>query len=192
MKFSTFAFGVGVFALVVSVASCRSTPRAFEDPFSTLSEQAQQLTGQGAVVAVGQGSDLAGRSDIARDKAGIDATARVAAQFETKVQQLTKSFTETLAGSSSLGQETNDAFSKAMETLVKQTLTGVRQYGKIMYIKEGQKITAAIIMGIDPKQVAETVKKQAQNTDPKLYERFLASKAYQELEDQMKAYDSSK
>ena len=191
MKLRNFLVVAVAFALVFTVSSCRTTAKAFDDPFASLSEQANRLSEQGSVVAVGQGVDQGGRSDIARDKAIIDATARVGAQFETKVQQLTKSFTESLSGSTSIGQETNDAFSTAMETLVKQTLTGVRQFGKIMYIKEGNKITASLIMGIDPRQVAETIKKQAQTTDSKLYERFLASKAYKELDDQMKNYDST-
>ncbi|MEI8093052.1 MAG: hypothetical protein WCG80_02470 [Spirochaetales bacterium] len=192
MKLFRGAF-VAVAALVaLSLSACASMPVAMADPFAKLSEQAQTLTERGVVVGQGIGIDNASRQDIARQKAIIDATAQVAQTFNVKVEGLTKSFTESLSGSTSDGQETNDAFSRALKTAVKQSLSGIRQFGLVMYTKEANKVTASVLMGIDPKAANQSMIDEVKKTDPKLYERFRASKAYDELSSEMDKYDATK
>jgi hypothetical protein len=183
-------FNLGVLFVALLATSCASM--AISDPFAVLTTQQQSLQDKGVVVGQGIGVDNGGRQDIARQKALIDATAAVAQQFNVKVEGLTKSFTESLSGSTSTGQETNDAFSRALKTAVKQSLSGIRQFGVVMYVKEGNKITASVLMGIDPKSANQSMIDEVKKTDPKLYERFRASKAYDELSSEMDKYEPTK
>jgi hypothetical protein len=178
--------------VTISMTSCISFQRPMSDPFAAMTTQQQALQDKGVVVGQGIGVDNAGRQDIARQKAIIDATATVAQNFNVKVEGLTKSFSESLSGSTSIGQETNDAFSRALKTAVKQSLSGIRQFGAVMYVREGNKITASVLMGIDPKSANQSMFDEVKKTDPKLYERFRASKAYDDLATEMDKYDSAK
>lgn len=179
-------------ATLLVLTSCETPPKPpveSDAPFADLYAQAADLKSRGVLVALGTGIDANGRFDIALDKATIDAQAKVSQAMESKVQSLTKSFTESLSGSTSEGTELNEAFSKTITVASKQTLSGVTTLSKPKQLKDGKKITVAVLMGIDPKTLNSSLINQVQTADPKLYERFRASKAYDELKSEMDGYD---
>jgi len=171
-----------------------SAPVAIEDPFGALTDQAMALTAKHVVCAVGKGIDMSGRMDIAEKKARIDAQAQIAQLFELKVSNLQKSFQETLSGNTSDAdkQELNEAFSSATKTVASQTLQGIQAMARTKFLKDptNGSITAAVLLGIDPKLVSESLVNNIK-TQPKLYERFRATEGYAELDKEAKALDDA-
>ena len=204
MKIVNRLFVGAVMASALVLASCASAPPpapakaaepvAIEDPFGALTDQAMALTAKHVVCADGKGIDMSGRMDIAEKKARIDAQAQIAQLFELKVSSLQKSFQETLSGNTSDAdkQELNEAFSSATKTVASQTLQGIMPMAKTKFLKDptNGSISAAVLLGIDPKLVSESLVNNIK-TQPKLYERFRATEGYAELDKEAKALDAS-
>ena len=55
--------------------------------------------------------------------------------------------------------------------------------------KETKQFTAAVVVAVEPNTVNMSIFDEMQNKKPKLYERFRASKAYDELKGEMEEYE---
>jgi len=180
--------------LVVALAlmtSCESMPQTIEDPFGVLSDQVNELNSKGTLAAEGRGVDMASRTDIAREKAILAGTAALTKMMEQKVSVLDKQFQESLSGTTSVGEEINDAMSRTIKTVASQTMKGVRQMSKVMFVKTGSKIEAAVIMGVESRIFNSALLDQIK-AQPKLYERFRATEAYKDLEAEVAQLNAAK
>jgi hypothetical protein len=171
----------------ISLGSC-STLRSLADPINGLDDQVALLQDKGVVAAKGEAVERSGRKDIARDKAVLDGTNQVARQFQVKVQSLTKSFSQS-SGSNAFDQETADSFSRALSSSVNQVLSGVRQYGKVVYVTEGSSVRAGVVMGVDPKVANQAMIDQVKAADAAVFERFRGTSLYQKLVAEMTQVD---
>ncbi len=181
-------------ALIISCGSSNpkvsaSNPNAMEvieDPFQDLTDLSNKIIESGGVAAVGQGTSM--RQDLAKKKAVTDAMGNLAQVFNTKVQRLNKSFQEEIGSTND--SEINEAFSSVTKTLTSQLLRGaVTKKVKFMRNKETGQITAAAVVAIDPKTLNQSILDELQNKKPQLYQRFRATKAYEELKNEMQEYE---
>ncbi|HHE54380.1 MAG TPA: hypothetical protein ENL21_01260 [Caldithrix abyssi] len=181
-------------ALIISCGSSNpkvaaSNPNAMEvieDPFQDLTDLSNKIIESGGVAAVGQGTSM--RQDLAKKKAVTDAMGNLAQVFNTKVQRLNKSFQEEIGSTND--SEINEAFSTVTKTLTSQLLRGaVTKKVKFMRNKETGQITAAAVVVIDPKTLNQSILDELQNKKPQLYQRFRATKAYEELKKEMEDYE---
>jgi len=181
-------------ALIISCGSSNpkvaaSNPNAMEvieDPFQDLTDLSNKIIESGGVAAVGQGTSM--RQDLAKKKAVTDAMGNLAQVFNTKVQRLNKSFQEEIGSTND--SEINEAFSTVTKTLTSQLLRGaVTKKVKFMRNKETGQITAAAVVAIDPKTLNQSILDELQNKKPQLYQRFRATKAYEELKKEMEDYE---
>ncbi len=191
--FLTLIFVIGT-ALMISCGSSNpkvaaSDPGAMEvieDPFQDLTDMANKIIESGGVAAVGQGTSA--RQDLAKKKAVTDAMGNLAQVFNTKVQRLNKSFQEEIGSTND--SEINEAFSTVTKTLTSQLLRGaVTKKVKFMRNKQTGQITAAAVVAIDPKTLNQSILDELQNKKPQLYQRFRATKAYEELKKEMEEYE---
>lgn len=186
---------VAMFFITALVMSCGGSKKAvvpnsgmevISDPFQDLTDMANQIIQAGGVAAVGQGTSA--RMDIAKKKAVTDAQGRLAEIFNLKVQKLKKSFQEEVGSSND--SEINEAFSTVVKTLTSQLLRGaITKKVKYMRDKNTGQITAAVVVAIEPNVVNMSILDEMKSKKPKLYERFRASKAYDELKQEMKDYE---
>ena len=206
MKVVSYFLATAVGATALILASCASTPAAapapapapapalvaIVDPFGALQDKHDELVLKHVICAVGKGTDST-RMDIAEKKARIDAQAQIAELMGVKVDTLKKQFLETLSGNTSDSDkaELNEAFSQATKTVASQVLVGAQPMAKTMYLKDPTTgaIQAAILIGIDPKLVSESLVNDIK-TQPKLYERFRATQGYADLDKEVKALDA--
>lgn len=181
-------------ALIISCGSSNpkvaaSNPNAMEvieDPFQDLTDLSNKIIESGGVAAVGQGTSM--RQDLAKKKAVTDAMGNLAQVFNTKVQRLNRSFQEEIGSTND--SEINEAFSSVTKTLTSQLLRGaVTKKVKFMRNKETGQITAAAVVVIDPKTLNQSILDELQNKKPQLYQRFRATKAYEELKKEMEDYE---
>lgn len=179
---------LGALAVLILVA-CASTPKAIDGLFPELEQKALDLNNGGTVAALGIGIDLTGRFDFASQKAQLDGRAKVAQQYESTINGLVNQFAETLNGSTSAGTETNETFKTAVSNVFKRTLNGVRALTTSQQIKEKGKLTVGVVMGVDAKLLNTTLLDEVKSVDPKLYERFRSSQAFEELKKATEALD---
>ncbi len=157
-----------------------------EDPFQDLTDLSNKIIESGGVAAVGQGTSA--RQDLAKKKAVTDALGNLAQIFNTKVQRLNKSFQEEIGSAND--SEINEAFSTVTKTLTSQLLRGaITKKVKYLRNRETGQITAAVVVAIDPKTLNQSILDELQNKKPQLYQRFRATKAYEELKKEMEEYE---
>ncbi len=131
------------------------------------------------------------REDFAEQKAIIEAQRLISQRYETKVAGLTKRFAEEVSGNTSKGgAEINELFSNTIKASTKTVLQGATKLKppKTFKSKKSGKFTCYVVYGIDPDNLNQSIMDQAK-TNPKLYERFRASQAFQDLQKEMEAYD---
>ncbi len=157
-----------------------------EDLFQDLMDMVNLIIDAGGVAAVGQG--ISKRMDFAKKKAVTDAQGQLSEIFNTKVNRLKKSFAEEIGSADD--PEINEAFTDVVKTLSSTVLRGaVVKKVKYMRDKETGQITAAAVIAIEPNKINMSILDELKNKKPKLYERFRASQAYDELKKEMEAYE---
>ncbi len=186
--------------LLVFLASCGGSADATKadlddgyeeiaDPFSDLQEMANKTVEGGGVAAVGTGTST--RMDLAKDKARTDGQAKLAETFDAKVQNLKERFLEEIG--SDERSEVNEAFTSVTKVLSSQVLRGaIMTKSKFIKDKSTGKLTAGVVMSIDPKMLDQSILDEMRSSKPKLYERYRASEAYKRLKDEMEKYEAEK
>ncbi len=160
--------------------------QAYEDPFQDLTDMSNAIIDAGGVAAVGQG--ISKRQDFAKKKAVTDAQGQLAEIFNTKVQRLKKNFAEEIGSADD--SEINEAFTEVTKTLSSTMLKGaITKKVKYMRDKDTKQFTAAVVVAIEPNKVNMSIFDEMKNKRPKLYERFRATKAYDELKKEMDTYE---
>ncbi|MBN1182353.1 MAG: hypothetical protein JXB49_08715 [Bacteroidales bacterium] len=176
---------LSMFAL--SFMNCAGGIAVQSDPFEMLQQKANKIIESGGVAAVGEREGA--RADIAKEKATTAARALIAQSFETKVEDLRKMFLEEIG---STDAEINEAFTAVTKTVTNQTLVGsVVIDSKYYNNKKTNRVHYAVLVGINPKTLDQSILDEMQKK-PKLYERFRASKAYEELDREMQDYEKEK
>lgn len=170
-------------SLMVGCGGSEATSKS--SPYNELMKIAQTMRKAGAIADVGQGQSK--REDLAREKAQTDGRAKLAIGMEAKVQVLQKKFVEEIG--SNEDTEINEAFSSVTKTMASTVLQGAFPEEERMTEKDGI-ITIYTIMAIDPATFNKSFTDEMKSK-PKVYERFRASQAYDDLKTEMDAYEAS-
>lgn len=133
-----------------------------------------------AVVGLGQSKDLS----MAREKAIMNAQRLLAETMSTKIEALKKSFSE------EVGEEMNDFFSIVSKSKTIQELRGARQINSdIMTVNK--EITYFVIMELSPEIILKSIEDEI-NREKALYNRYQATKAFDELKQEVDDYNEYK
>lgn len=188
MKKVLVLFMLAVFGLIL-LTGCGGSKQvsAEKNPYLQMQKRANEFNKNGAVAVVGQGESS--REDIARKKSYTDARANLADALEAKVQTLSKSFLEEVGTSGD--SEINEAFSRTTKVMSSSVLKGSFPEDEVMVEKES-KITIYTLMVINPATFNQSLLDEMNKSgNKKLYERFRASQAYDELNNEMEKYEES-
>jgi ribosomal protein S20 len=184
MKKGLILMLVAVFALSMLSGCGGSKGTSTTSPYNELMKMAQAIREAGGIADVGQGQSS--REDIARQKAQNNGRQQLALALESKIQVLQKNFLEEIG--SNMETEVNEAFSSVSKTMASTTLRGVFPEEERMVTKDGL-ITVYVLMAMDPATFNQSFLDELQSK-PKVYERFRASQAYEELKSEMEAYEA--
>ena len=158
---------------------------AYEDPFQDLQDMSAAIIDAGGIAAVGQSESA--RQDLAKKKAVTDAQGQLAEIFNTQVNRMKKMFQEEIG--SAEDSEINEAFTTVTKVLTSTMLQGaITKKTKYMRDPQSGKFTAAALVAIEPDKVNMSILDEVKKGKPKLYERFRASQAYEELDQAMEKY----
>ncbi|MEA1986387.1 MAG: hypothetical protein U9N76_02720 [Candidatus Marinimicrobia bacterium] len=180
---------LAAFSLVL-LSSCggSKTVSGKKSPYMQLQAKAREYNARGAVAVVGQGQSA--REDIARKKSHTASRANLAEALETKVQTMSKQFLEEVGSAGD--SEINEAFSKTTKTMASATLKGSFPQDEVITEKDGI-IKIYTLMVIDPATFNQSILDEMNKSgNKKLYERFRASQAYDELNKEMEAFEATK
>ena len=145
---------------------------------------------QGSVAGIGRGSSK--RTELASDKAIARARKAIAKSFEVRVQNLTKDFQEELG--EDFDTEFNEAFSSATKIATDKNLKGtVPREQEFMEVKleNGQAgYKCYVVVAVDLNMLTQSFEDELKNKNKKLYERFRASEAFNELDEHFENNES--
>ena len=178
---------LGLFSLMVcaGLAGCKSTPPADSDEsmFDAMQQMVAEISEEGGMAAVGIGESR--KIDVAIAKAKLEARKNLAQLVQVKIENLEKAFVEEVGDAET--SEINELFSSATKQITSQTLQGTTPRIQ-KYDSEDGVTTAYVLMVLNPDIIPNTLK----NSSAKhLYERFRASKAFEELDKEIKEFEAA-
>ncbi|QHI69019.1 LPP20 family lipoprotein [Tichowtungia aerotolerans] len=177
----------------VLFAGCASTPdtpeqhsienaREHKSLFDDFQKQSAKIVESGGIAAVGIAESRS--LEIALSKAKMNARRELAQMLETKIESLQKSFTEETGLAADA--EILSQFSSTAKSITSQQIRGSAAK-ELKYEAGSETITACALMELNPKIILDQFEKEEQ-----LYTRFRASKAYEELDKEIKEYEAYK
>jgi len=179
------AFSILSLAVCIGFSGCKSPPKMDSDKsmFDYMQEEVGKITDKGGMASVGIGESR--NTQLAITKAKVEARKNLAQLVQVKIENLEKAFIEEVGEAS--GSEMNELFSSATKQITSQTLQGtVPKMQK--YETEDGITTAYILMVLNP----DIIDASLQNNSAKhLYERFRASKAFEELDKEIKEFEEA-
>jgi hypothetical protein len=180
------AFTLLALTVCIGFSGCKSKPKMDSDKsmFDYMQEEVAKITEKGGMAAVGLGESR--NTQLAITKAKVEARKNLAQAVQVKIENLEKAFIEEVGEAQ--GSEMNELFSSATKQITSQTLQGtVPKMQK--FETDGDGITTAyILMVLNPDIVDASLKN---NNAKHLYERFRASKAFEELDQEMKEFEEA-
>ena len=178
---------IGLLALTVCIGftGCKSVPKADSDKtmFDDMQEEVAKITEKGGMAAVGLGDSR--NTQLAISKAKMEARKNLAQSVQVKIENLEKSFIEEVGEAN--GSEMNELFSSATKQITAQELQGTVPKMQKYEVNDGV-TTAYVLMVLNPEIIHNSLKN---SNKPKEYERFRASKAFAELDKEIKEYEEA-
>jgi hypothetical protein len=180
--------GAAFVVLSLVGSGCRTMPStsSVDTPFQKMQEQAAKITEQGGLAAVGVG--MSSSIQLALEKAKTRGRAELAQIVEAKVETMRKSFTEEVGESKVTDYDA--MFTSVSKVVASQVLRGTVARD-LRYDMQGGKITAWALMVQNPKVLADVFEAQL-NAQKSLLTRFRSSKAFQDLDKEVKAFEAYK
>lgn len=179
---------LGILSLVVCIgfSGCRSKPPADSDNtmFDYMQERVGDMAQDGQIAAVGIANSR--QSDIAVARAKLNARTQLAQAIQVKIENLEKAFVEEIGEAAT--SEINELFSSATKQITSQTLQGSVPLEQTFDEDSNGVITAYVLMVQNP-EIVDTVLKN--NSAQHLYERFRASKAFEELDREIQEFEEA-
>ena len=179
------AFTLMTLAVCIGFSGCKSPPDMDSDKsmFDYMQEEAAKIAEKGGMASVGMGESR--NIQIALTKAKVEARKELAQMVSVKLENLEKAFVEEVGEAS--GSEINQLFSSATKQITSQTLQGT--VPMLQKHDTADDITTAyVLMVLNPDIVDESLKN---NSAKHLYERFRASKAFEELDKEIKEFEEA-
>ena len=163
---------------VILIIGCASQGKfvAADDPFEDLSKMSNKIIKKGGIASVGRAYGM--REDTAEENAIATARVRLSESYGTKVSSLTKKFLEEVGSDN---PEINAQFSivtkQVSQNIIKMSYVKERRFFKNT---KTHQVECGILMVVDPSTFNTELTNEMKNQDI-LYQRFVSSKAFDEL-----------
>jgi hypothetical protein len=180
-----FISGLLAVAVCIGFSGCKSPPKMDSDKsmFDYMQEEVSKISEKGGMASVGIAESS--NTQLAIAKAKVEARKNLAQLVQVKVENLEKAFIEEVGEAS--GSEMNQLFSSATKQITAQTLQGTVPKMQKYETSEGV-TTAYVLMVLNPDIIHASLKN---NNAKHLYERFRASKAFEELDKEIKEFEEA-
>ena len=122
------------------------------------------------------------RMQVALDKATNSARGALASQLETKVEGMTKSFTE------EVGDDLRQQYTETQKTITSRVLRGTSPKEREVYKQENGTYRAFVLMELPVGEAAKELMSKIKQND-EMYTRFRASKAFEDMNKAVDEYE---
>lgn len=170
-------------ALVLTSCAAKSSRIDKENPNTMLMKQKNELTKKGIIAEISSG--VSRDIQMSREKVEQSCRAGIVRAMEAKVQSLTKQFKE------EAGEEFIEHFQSTSKTVASRVLNGTTLTDFQYIEKEEGKYEGWGLMIIDPKLYRDALAEEMK-ANQAMKARFMASKAYDELNKEAAAFDEFK
>lgn len=125
------------------------------------------------------------KMQVALDKATTNGRGDLAASLETKIESMTKSFTE------EVGDDLRQQYTEAQKEITSRVLKGTSPKEKEVYKKDNGTWRAFVLMELPVGEAAKEFmsKLNSLDKDDEMYTRFRASEAFDEMEEAVEDYE---
>ena len=172
------------FALAM-VAGCASTPKKIKDAPGWYTDLPDDDESYLYSATVGESR----KADVATKKATIQARAELAQKLGTKVQNLEKLFQEEVGADSDT--ELLEQFTSVTKTITSETLHGTQQEERKVQTLENGTYRVYVLMSLPIGAANQTMMAKIKANEH-LYTRFRASKAFEDLDADIKEYEKAR
>jgi hypothetical protein len=171
-----------VFALLVS--SCSTMKVIHNKQRDKLQKKADRYRFFGGVAEIGEA--MSQRQDIARDKARTDAYIKIGQSIQSRIDGVSALYIkEEGVGADS---EITDIFEKSSKVIINTTIQGIFSVNETVTLKDNI-YTVYALYAITPRSINTRLMKELREQQPEIYERFLLSKTYGEMEEEVVQYE---
>lgn len=123
------------------------------------------------------------KMQVAIDKATTNARGDLAASLETKIESMTKSFTEEIDG------ELRQSYTEAQKEITSQVLKGTTPKEKDVFQEDNGTWRAFVLMELPVGKAAKEFMSKLNNRDEEMYTRFRSSEAFKEMKGAVDEYE---
>jgi len=123
------------------------------------------------------------KMQVAIDKAMNGARADLASNLETKIESMTKSFTE------EIGDNLRQQYTEAQKAITSKVLKGTSPKEKEVFQKDNGTWRAFVLMELPVGEAAEKFMQKLNNRDEEMYTRFRSSQAFEEMKEAVDDYE---
>ena len=123
------------------------------------------------------------KMQVAIDKATTNARGDLAASLETKIESMTKSFTE------EVGDEMRQQYTEAQKEITSKVLRGTSPKEKEVYQQDNGTWRAFVLMELPVGEAAQEFLSKVNNNDDEMYTRFRSSEAFKEMKKAVEDYE---
>lgn len=194
MKNRSLAGCIAVGFALATVAGCggskqpASTADTQPEPEQVIAQAPNWYTSppEDSLAVTATASEVSADMQLAVDKAKTSARSAIAEQLSTKYEGLTKRFQEeTGVGGDS---ELLDQYVNAYKTVTQQVLEGTSAREQEI-VAEGDRYRAYVLMELSLSQANQALMDRIKNNDRNMWTRFRATEAWEELEQEIEAYE---
>jgi hypothetical protein len=123
------------------------------------------------------------RMQVAIDKATTGARGDLAASLETKIESMTKSFTEEIDG------ELRESYTQAQKEITSKVLRGTSPKEKKVFQEDNGTWRAYVLMELPVGKAAQEFLSKMNSSEGEMYTRFRSSQAFKEMKEAVDEYE---
>lgn len=123
------------------------------------------------------------KMQVAIDRATTNARGDLAASLETKIESMTKSFTE------EVGDDLRQQYTEAQKEITSQVLRGTSPADRQVYQQDNGTWRAFVLMELPVGEAAQKFLSKVNNNDDEMYTRFRSSQAFEEMKEAVDEYE---
>lgn len=180
--FTVYILAVGLFAGCASKDPAEARAKAQRPIFEDFQKAAAKIIEKGGLAAIGIGESKS--LEIALNKAKTRGRVELAQMIETKIEAIQKDFIEETGPADEA--QILAQFSSTAQAITSRQVKGSAAK-ELKYETVGGVVTACALMELNPKLIVSQIEKNEE-----LYTRFRASKAFEELDREIKEYEAYK
>lgn len=173
--------------LVVAIlfTSCSTTKVITNKHRDKLQRKVNKYRLFGGVAEIGEA--MSQREDIARDKARTDAYIKIGQSIQSRIDGVSALYIK----EEGLGEdsEITDVFEKSAQVIINTTIQGIFAVDETITLNRDGVYTAYVLYAITPRSINTRLMKELKEQQPEVYERFLLSKTYGDMELEVKQYE---